>query len=285
MDAFWTPHDVEFTDRDAHDWDALTDTERLFFESILSFFATADSIVNENLLLRLFEQIESQAARAFFSFQGAMETIHGLVYAKLLEGYVKDPTRLEELRAGDIDSVREQIQWCQKWIHADMSVAERLLVYTVIEGVFFSGPFCAIYWAAQRGILPALCKGNKLIAPDEGLHVGHDILQYRKQPEKVPHERARDLFMEAVGIAERFITRSIDCEMIGMNRALMFEYIKHVANNIFTRLGYPALFASTIQPFPFMARLCFDAKENFLEMRAWNYQRTDIDEFTENAEI
>lgn len=285
VNAFWTQHDINFTDRDYRDWEELSATERKFIENILSFFATADSIVNENLMLRLYQDIESPAARAFYSIQGAIETIHGLVYAMLLEGYVKNLDRLDELRRGDVNSVREKIEWCQKWIHADMTVAERLLVFCCIEGIFFSGAFCAIYWMAERGLLPALCNSNKLIARDEGLHVSHGILQYRKCGERVSESRARELFLDALRVEENFINGSIDCAMLGMNRDLMFEYLRHVTNNIYTRLGYSSLYEKTRNPFGFMDRLCFDPKENFLEMRAYNYQRTDVDEFSTDVEI
>jgi ribonucleotide reductase beta subunit family protein with ferritin-like domain len=285
MDAFWTPHDITFTDRDYNDWDKLSDSEKKFIESILSFFATADSIVNENLMLKLYEQIESPAGRAFYSFQGAMETIHSLVYAKLLEGYVKDLEKLDKLRIGDINSVRDKIRWCEKWIHSEMSKEERLLIFCCIEGIFFSGAFCAIYWVAEKGILPALCNGNKLIAPDECLHVEHCIVQYSKCESKVPEEKARALFLEALDVEEKFINGAIDCAMLGMNRDLMLEYIKHVTNNIYVRLGYEPLFAKTRQPFSFMDRLCFDPKENFLELRTYNYQRTDVDDFDDDVDI
>lgn len=286
MEAFWTPRDIVFTDRDYSDWEALSNSERTFVESILSFFATADSIVNENLMLKLYEQIEAPAARAFYSFQGAMETIHGIVYINLLEGYVKDLGRLEELKRGSSDSVVEKIRWCSKWINSDMPVEERLLIFCCIEGVFFSGSFCAIYWLAQRGLLPALCNGNKLIAPDEALHVEHTALQHNKCASKVPYQKARTLFLEALEVENRFINKSIDCAMVGMNRDLMYEYIKHVSNNIFKMLGYDTpLFERTRNPFKFMDRLCFDPKENFLEMRAFNYQQAERDAYSEDADI
>lgn len=285
VDSFWTDHDIALTDRDYADWEKLQPGERKFVENILSFFATADNIVNENLMLKLYEQLESAAARAFYSFQGAIETIHALAYAKLIEGYVKDLDRLAELKKGDVNAVREKVLWCQKWVKSDMPLEERLLVFCCIEGIFFSGSFCAIYWLAQRGILPALCAFNKLIAPDECLHVSHGILQFLKCKTKVPVERARELFLEAFEVEGRFINGSIDCAMIGMNRDSMLEYIRHVTNNIFIRLGYPPLFARTTQPFKFMDRLCFDPKENFLEMRAYNYQRTDVDAFDTEVDI
>lgn len=285
LDAFWTHHDIAFSDRDYTDWDKLSVTERKFIENILSFFATSDTIVNENLMLKLYEQIESPAARAFYSFQGAIETIHSIVYDKLLEGYIKDKKRLDELRRGDVESVKEKIQWCQKWIGADMTLEERLLVFCCIEGIFFSGAFCAIYWFAQKGVLPALSKSNKQIAPDERLHVEHGIVQYNKCKNRVPLEKARELVLDALAVEERFINGAIDCAMVGMNRELMFEYIKHVTNNIFVRLGYEKLFQKTRQPFDFMDRLCYDPKENFLELRAFNYQRTDVDGFDAAADI
>ena len=285
VDAFWTDHDITFTDKDYTDWNKLTSAERKFIENILSFFATADNIVNENLMLKLYEQIESPAARAFYSFQGAMETVHALIYIKLIEGYVKDLKRLNDLKHGDVNAVREKVLWCQKWLKEDVTKEERLLIFCCIEGVFFSGSFCAIYWLAQRGILPALCNANKLIAPDEGLHVSHGIVQYKKCENKVSHPRARELFMEAFNIEKNFISGSIDCSMVGMNKELMIKYIERVANNIFTRLGYPALFQNTTQPFKFMDRLCYDSKENFLELRSFNYQRVEVDLFNLEAEI
>jgi ribonucleotide reductase beta subunit family protein with ferritin-like domain len=285
VDAFWTHHDIAFSDKDSSDWAALSNTERHFIENILSFFATADTIVNENLMLRLYEQIEAPAARAFYSFQGAIETIHSIVYDKLLEGYVHDKEKLDRLRRGNVESVRDKIQWCQKWIGADMTLEERLLIFCCVEGIFFSGSFCAIYWLAQKGILPALSKSNKQIAPDERLHLEHGILQYNKCAKKVAQEKARALVLEAVEVERKFINGAIDCAMVGMNRELMFEYIKHMSNSIFVRLGHGTLFENTRQPFDFMDRLCYDPKENFLELRAFNYQRTDCDGFDDAADI
>ncbi len=284
IDAFWTHHDIHLTERDTKDWAEITESERSFLEHILSFFATADSIVNENLMLKLYDQIDSQAGRSFYSFQGAMETIHAMVYAMLLEGYVQDSARLEKLQRGDLEHVKHKIEWCQKWATDDMPVEERLLISCCVEGIFFSGAFCALYWLAQRGILPALCNSNKLIARDEGLHVDHGIAQYQKYP-KVPRAKAEEIVLDALRVEELFINGAIECELIGMNRELMYEYIKHVSNNIFVRLGYSPLFKQTRQPFPFMARLCFDPKENFLEMRPYNYQRTDLDAFSVDADI
>lgn len=286
MEAYWTPRDINFTDRDYSDWNSLSDSEKFFVESILSFFATADSIVNENLMLKLYEQIEAPAARAFYSFQGAMETIHGIVYINLLEGYVKDLDRLDELKRGNVNAVVDKIQWCSKWINSEMSVEERLLIFCCIEGIFFSGSFCAIYWLSQRGLLPALSNANKLIAPDEALHVEHTALQYTRCANKVPIEKARLLFLEALEVENGFINKAIDCAMVGMNGDLMYEYIKHVANNIFKMLGYDVpLFEKSRNPFKFMERLCLDPKENFLEMRAFNYQQPIKDAYSEDADI
>jgi ribonucleotide reductase beta subunit family protein with ferritin-like domain len=274
---FWWDTEVVFIPDDERDWKKLTDKERYFMENILAFFATADGIVMENLAMNFLREIQLPEARAFFTIQLMIEHIHSLVYAKLLDGYVKDPERKKVLLAGnhEIPAVKAKTDWALKWTTGDADLAERLVAFACVEGLHFQGEFCAIEWMREQGKLPALTFSNNLIRLDEGLHFETICLLYRDymKDEKLADERVHLIVKEAFEIESSFINDVLDCALIGMNKELMTEYVKHVTSIVCTWLGHPPLFKNTKNPFDFMDRICFNVKENFFESRVSNYQR------------
>ncbi len=273
-EAFWNESEIEMS-KDRQDWLSLTDNERHFIKHVLAFFAASDGIVLENLALNFMKEIQIPEARSFYSFQMAMETIHGITYSLLLDTYITDPVEKSTLfRAIDtIPSVQMKASWAQKWISSSDSFAARLMAFACVEGIFFSGSFCCIYWMKERGLLPGLCQSNDLIARDEGLHVDFAVLLYSKYiHNKLSTEDAHRMLKEAVEVEESFIIESIPCKLLGMNSDMMREYIHFVANRLGKQLGYPDVFPNAKQPFSFMDRICFSSKGNFFEKESTQYR-------------
>lgn len=274
--AFWNEAEIEIAG-DLKDWKSLKKDEQHFIKYVLAFFAASDGIVLENLARRFCDDIQIPEARAFYSFQMAMETIHGITYSQLLDVYISDSDEKHKLfRAIEtVPSVKEKAVWAQKWIDSTDSFATRLVAFACVEGIFFSGSFCCIYWIKERGILSGLCKSNDFISRDERLHVDFAVLLYYKYVvNKLSTEKVHEMVKEAVAIEESFITESIPCRLLGMNADMMKEYIRYVANRLVKQLGHSALYPNATQPFPFMDRICFDTKGNFFEERITNYQLT-----------
>lgn len=272
--AFWNESEVDLS-HDRKDWSNLNDGERHFIKNVLAFFAASDGIVLENLGLRFMKDVQIPEARSFYSFQMAMESIHGITYSLLIDTYITDPVEKSNLfRAIDtIPSVGEKALWAQKWIESTDSFATRLVAFACVEGIFFSGSFCCIYWIKERGILPGLCQSNDLIARDEGLHVDFCALLYSKYiKNRLTDEQIHDIVKEAVEIEESFITESIPCRLLGMNADMMKEYIQFVANRLLKQLGHSELYPNAKQPFSFMDRICFSTKGNFFERETTQYQ-------------
>lgn len=271
--AFWNESEIDVS-RDGDDWKKLTDNERHFIKHVLAFFAASDGIVLENLGLRFMKEIQIPEARAFYSFQMAMETIHGITYSILLDTYVTDLKEKNQLFKAieNIPSVGKKALWAQKWIESSDSFATRLVAFACVEGIFFSGSFCCIYWMKERGLLPGLCQSNDLIARDEGLHVDFAVLLYKYIQHPLSTDTVHEIVREAVDIEESFIIESIPCNLLGMNADMMKTYIHYVANRLVEQLGYPPLFANPRQPFAFMDRICFSSKGNFFEKETTQYQ-------------
>lgn len=278
--SFWTPEELDFS-LDTQDWETrLTPNERFFLEQILAFFAASDGIVGENLMLRFYNDVKCPEAKAFYAFQLAMETIHSETYSLLIETLVKSPQRKAELfdAIHTIPCVEQKAQWAQKWIDSpDAPFAQRLVAFIIIEGLFFSGAFCAIFWMAERGLLPTLCMSNAWISRDEALHTEFGILLFSKlAPHQLPPpDVIREMFREAVEIESSFITQSIPCGMLGMNADLMTNYIQYVADRLLQQLSFDKLF-NTPLPFDFMHRLALSEKVNFFERRSTQYSKANV---------
>lgn len=279
--AIWTPEELDYS-ADKIEWGQLTKDEQYFIEHILAFFNGSDRIVMENISCNFSKEVQWPEATAFYSVQNYIEQVHSQVYSTLIDTYIDDPKRKDELfRAIEtIPCVKQKAEWAMKWMDpAKATFAERLVAFAVVEGVFFSGSFCAIFWLKSRGIMVSgLGKSNELISRDEGLHCNFAILLYNQLNNKLTKERIWDIFKEAVEIESQFITESIPCKLIGMNNVLMIRHIKHVSNywmhQIISSSGRkcPKLY-SVKNPFPFMDMIGVDNKTNFFEQITTEYSR------------
>jgi len=285
---FWTAEEIDYQ-ADVDDFEKLTQDEKMFVEHVLAFFAGADGIVLENLLTNFITEVQASEARNFYSFQAMIENVHGLVYSLLIDTYIKDSHRKAELfnAIDNIPCVAKKAQWAQKWINKsyfdedkdtfqERFFEERLIAFAVVEGVFFSGSFCAIFWLKNRGkMVNALATSNELIARDEGLHTDFAVKMYKLLNNKVSQERAHEIFSEAVSIEKEFICESLPCRLIGMNSDLMSDYIEFVADRLLSQLGFEKLY-NTANPFDFMNTTLLDGKTNFFEKRVSEYQHSSV---------
>jgi ribonucleotide reductase beta subunit family protein with ferritin-like domain len=281
--AMWFEHEVDLVP-DIKDWKKLNSGEQYFIKNILAFFAASDGIVMENLGVRFFDEIQIPEARAFYSNQMFMENIHSIMYSQLIDTYITnvDEKNLLFKAIETIPSIKQKADWAIKWIQSSDSFATRLVAFAAVEGIFFSGSFCCIYWLNERGIMPGLCKSNEFIARDEGMHTDFACLLYKNYiNNKLTDEKIHALIEEAVIIESEFITESLPCKLLGMNSELMKQYIKFVSNRLLLQLGHPELYHNVKQPFGFMDRICLESKTNFFESRVSEYQMevvsTDID--------
>ena len=264
--AFWTAQEIDYS-ADAEDWEKLTNDEKYFIENILAFFAGSDGIVLENLVTRFCNEIKLPEARCYYTFQAMMENIHSEVYSLLIETFIKDYDKKIKLfnAIETIPCVKQKADWALRWINETNVFAERLVAFSVVEGIFFSGSFCAIFWLKSRGIMvKTLGTSNELIARDEGLHTDFAVLLYSKLNNKLPQETIYKIFKEAVEIEENFITDSLPCRLIGMNQNMMKQYIHYVADRLLMQLGYEPMYQET-NPFSFMTLNSLDGKTNFFE--------------------
>lgn len=279
--SFWTANEVDFS-RDRTDWqERLTDDERHFIKHILAFFASSDSLIMLNLMDNFTKEVRVLEAQIAYTYQAAMENIHGEVYSLMIESYITDPVEKAEVfgALGGFPSVRKKVAWAAKWGMSGSVAspfATRLVAFSVVEGLFFSGAFCALYWIKSRNLLPGLTKSNEFIARDEGMHCDFACLLYSKiRFTRLDERECHDMFREAVDIEREFINESIPCRLIGMNAQLMVEYIESVADNLLVKLGYQKLYQSR-NPFPFMDLIGMVGRSNFFEERGSLYQRADV---------
>ena len=263
--SFWTVEEIDFS-KDERDWESLTENEVFFVKHVLAFFAGSDGIVQENLAERFQRDVQSPVARLFYSFQNAVEGIHSETYSLLIEKYVKDKQEKNKLfRAIDnTPCIKKKAQWALKWVESTSSYATRLVAFACVEGIFFSGAFCAIYWIKKRGLMPGLTFTNELISRDEALHTEFAILLYSKLVKKLNKKRIYEIIQEAVEIEKEFITEAIPCRMIGMNHKLMTQYIEFVADRLILQLGYDKVY-NVSNPFDFMELISIESKVNFFE--------------------
>ena len=282
--TFWTASEIDLV-KDNNDWEyALNDNERNFIKNIIGFFAGSDGIIMENLAVRFLREIQIPEARAFYSYQIFNESIHSETYSLLINTYIKDIDEKNKIfnSIENIPCVAKKAQWAYKWIeNTDVSFATRLLSFAIVEGVFFSGSFCAIYWLKKRGVMPGLTFSNELISRDEGLHCEFAYLLYSYIKNKVPESIVYEIFQEAVSIEKEFITESIPCAMIGMNSTMMCQYIEFVVNRLLLQLGYDKLWDAE-NPFDFMELISLRPKTNFFELRVGEYTKSTINENSNN---
>jgi ribonucleoside-diphosphate reductase beta chain len=272
----WYTHEVDLTKDVAH-WNKLTDNERYFLKNVIGFFAFSDGIVNENLATNFYREVQIPEARHFYGFQIAQEHVHSEQYSLLIDEYIKDLTEKTQLFNSimEIPCVKKKAEWAINWIEKGANdrtyFNERLVAFAVVEGIFFSGSFCAIFWLKSRKLMPGLCLSNDFISRDEKLHCDFAILLYSKLKNKLSKERIYEIFSSAVDIEKQFITESIPCNLIGMNSVSMISYIEYTADNLLNQLGYPKLYNS-VNPFDFMNMISTDTKVNFFESKEFNYQ-------------
>ena len=275
--VFWTPEEIDLS-KDMKDWEKLTDNERHFVKHILGFFAGSDGIVMENLAMRFMREIQVPEAKFFYACQNLMEAIHSETYSLLIDTYIQDKHEKSEiLRAiQTIPCVKKKAEWALAWIENDEAdFATRLLGFAAVEGIFFSGAFCAIFWLKQRGVMPGLTLSNEFIARDEGLHTEFACLLYNKITNRLPKQKAVKIIREAVKIEKHFITKALPCELIGMNAKLMAQYIEFVADRLLLQLNYPKVYNSA-NPFSFMENMSLENKDNFFEKRVSTYAKATV---------
>ena len=276
--VFWTAEELDFS-ADIADWETLGEDEKHFVSHVLAFFAASDGIVNENLALRFYNDVQLPEARCFYGFQIAMENIHNETYSLLIDTYVKNPAERERLfkAATLLAPVKKKARWAMKWIGSQSSFAHRLIAFAAVEGIFFSGSFCAIFWLKKRGLMPGLCTSNEFISRDERLHCEFACLMHSllKPENRADVESITGILTEAVEIEKEFITDALPVSLIGMNAQAMGEHIEFIADYWLDQLGCPK-FYGTANPFDFMDLINLEGKTNFFEKRVSEYQRPGI---------
>ena len=285
MANFWTPEEVDLS-KDYSDFVKLTDNERHFIEHILAFFAGSDGIVNENLVERFCSEVKLPEAQFFYGFQIAMENIHSETYSLLIDTYIKNPIKKAKLLNAitTIPSIKKKADWAIRWIGDDSSFGERCIAFAAVEGIFFSGAFCSIFWLKKRGLMPGLCQSNELISRDEGMHTEFAVLMYKYLRNKPSEERILEIIREAVVIETEFITDSLSCKLIGMNSELMTQYIQYVADRLLQMLNIDKIYNAT-NPFDWMELISVQGKTNFFEKRVGEYSNVANPEANSNHEF
>ena len=269
---FWTSEELDLS-KDLTDWEKLNDNEQYFIKMVLAFFAASDGIVNENLVERFCNEVQILEAKFFYGFQVAMENIHSETYSLLIDTYIKNKAeKMKLFNALDhFPSIKKKADWAIKWINdKDSSFATRIIGFAAVEGIFFSGAFCSIFWLKKRGLMPGLCHSNELISRDEGLHTDFAVLMYHNLVNKPSPEHVQDIIKDAVLIEKEFITESLSCELIGMNKALMSQYIEYIADRLLLTLGLEKVYHSE-NPFDWMEMISVQGKTNFFEKRVGEY--------------
>ncbi|XWN35095.1 MAG: ribonucleoside-diphosphate reductase small subunit [Roseivirga sp.] len=274
--SFWTAEEIDLS-QDLKDWESLNEGERHFISHVLAFFAASDGIVNENLGENFVAEVQYTEAKFFYGFQIAIENIHSEVYSLLIDTYIKDTTEKNKLfnAIETLDCVKKKAEWALRWIEK-ANFAERLIAFAAVEGIFFSGSFCSIFWLKKRGLMPGLSFSNELISRDEGLHCDFACLLYNKHlVNKLPVERVTQIITDAVAIEKEFVIDALPVRLIGMNADLMAQYIEFVADRLLAELGCPKVYNVT-NPFDFMEMISLQGKTNFFEKRVGEYQKAGV---------
>jgi len=273
--SFWTAEEIDLSDDQKH-WESMNDGERHFISHILAFFAASDGIVNENLAINFMSEVQLPEARCFYGFQIMMENIHSETYALLIDTYIKDPAEKDRLfhAIDTVPCVGKKAEWALRWIN-NGTFAERLIAFAAVEGIFFSGSFCSIFWLKKRGLMPGLTFSNELISRDEGMHCEFACLLYRMLENKLSKKAATKIITDAVEIEKEFISDALPVSLIGMNAKLMSQYIEFVADRWLGELGYDKVYGSA-NPFDFMEMISLQGKTNFFEKRVGDYQKSGV---------
>lgn len=286
VSSFWTVEEIDLS-KDLDDFNKLTENERKFIKNILAFFSSSDTIVNINLGERFLNEVQILEAKFFYAFQMTIENIHSETYSLLIDTYFKDPQEKHESfnAIQYIPCIQKKAEWCFKWINDKQSTfAQRLLAFAIVEGVFFSGAFCSIFWLKERGMMPGLAFSNELISRDEGMHVEFAILLYSMIKQRLPEETVHQIVKEAVEVEKNFIIESIPCSLLGMNSDLMSIYIEFVADRLLSQLNYNKIW-NVANPFPFMERISIETKSNFFESRVSQYSKANVGNKQQHSEI
>lgn len=277
IDCFWRAEEIDLSKDFAH-WEALNKDERHFISMVLAFFAASDGIIIENLAERFMKDVQVSEARAFYGFQIAMENIHSTTYSLLIESYIKDKEEKHKLfnAISNFPCIKKKSDWAQKWIHDNRSsFATRLVAFACVEGIFFSGAFCSIFWLKKRGLMPGLTFSNELISRDEALHCEFAILLYSKLIRKMSKATISAIIKEAVEIETEFICDALPCRLIGMNSQMMTQYIQFVADRLSVQLGYDKIYNVT-NPCDFMELISLETKQNFFERKVADYALSNV---------
>lgn len=274
--CFWTAEEVDLGS-DAKDWERLSGDEKHFISHVLAFFAASDGIVLENLGARFLKEVQAPEARAFYGFQIAIENIHSEMYSLLLDSYIKDPAEKDRLfhAIRTVPVVQKKAAWALRWITGSERFAERLVAFACVEGIFFSGSFCSIFWLKKRGLLPGLTFSNELISRDEGLHTDFACHLYSQLRNKLGEERIAEIVREATLLEQEFVCEALPVDLIGMNSRLMAQYIEFVADRLLVALGCPKAYGAA-NPFDFMEMISLEGKTNFFERRVGEYQKAGV---------
>lgn len=275
--CFWTTDEIDL-EADIVDWnEKLNDNERHFIKHVLAFFAASDGIVNENLVLNFYKDVQIAEARSFYSTQIQIEDIHAETYSLLIDTYIRDTEEKNSLfkAMNTLPCVQKKAKWALKWIDEAPSFAHRLIAFAAVEGIFFSGSFCAIYWLKKRGLMPGLTFSNELISRDEGMHCDFACLLYSMLDNKLDKKELQDIITEAVEFEKEFVTDALPVSLIGMNSGLMTEYIEFVADRLLVSLGNEK-FYGTANPFSWMDLISLQGKTNFFEKRVGDYQKAGV---------
>ena len=276
--AFWQPQEIDLQQDLAH-WSSLSEEERYFIKHVLAFFAASDGIVNENLVDNFYSEVQYPEARSFYAFQIAMETIHSETYKLLIETYVTDTEEQNSLFKAieTFPAIKKKAAWAMRWTNRDeASFAERLIAFVAVEGIFFSGSFCSIFWLKKKGLMPGLTFSNELISRDEGLHCDFAVHLYNNHiKHKLSEERVKEILMSALDVEREFITESLPVCLIGMNASLMTRYLEYVTDRLLVQLGCGKQF-KVRNPFDFMDMISLEGKTNFFEKRVSEYKKAGV---------
>lgn len=274
--SFWTAEEIDLSDDYKH-WKTLTKDEKHFIKSVLAFFAASDGIVLENLCSNFINDVQLPEARCFYGFQAAMENIHSETYSLLIESYIKDETEKNRLfnAMDEVPCIKAKADWALKWMHEDAAFIQRLVAFACVEGIFFSGSFCALFWLKKRGLMPGLTFSNELISRDEGLHTDFACLLYRQAKHKLSDKVVHDIVRSAVESEKYFICEALPVNLIGMNAEYMATYIEFVADRLLHALGHPKIWRSK-NPFEWMEMISLQGKTNFFERRVGEYAKAGV---------
>lgn len=276
IDCFWRCEEVDLS-KDLKDWESLNSDEQYFISMILAFFAASDGIVNENLVINFMQDVTIPEARCFYGFQIAIENIHAETYSLLIDTYIKDESEKTKMfhAIDTIPCVKKKADWALRWIDEAPSFAHRLIAFAAVEGIFFSGSFCSIFWLKKRGLMPGLSFSNELISRDEGLHCDFACLIYSMLQNKLSKKEVESIITDAVEYEKEFVSDALPVSLIGMNAEMMCQYIEFVADRLLVALGYDKVYNAT-NPFPWMEMISLQGKTNFFEKRVAEYQKAGV---------